>query len=64
MNYIQSQEAEKRRCTNCKDKPSCSAFEDKRETTVSNWDKNRFATCCKQFNESEVINNTNGFKFS
>jgi hypothetical protein len=53
MNYIQSQEAEKRRCTNCKDKPSCSAFEDKQETTPSEWDKNRFAISCKEYGENE-----------
>jgi len=46
MHYIKE-----RRCTSCNKKISCDVFQDKQELTVSGWDKNRFATSCREYRE-------------
>jgi hypothetical protein len=39
-----------RRCSECKKKETgCTTWDNKEEKTVSGWDKNRFATSCKEF---------------
>jgi len=41
-----------KRCSNCNRKANCDVWQDKSETTVSGWDKNRFAISCREFIES------------
>ncbi len=44
-----------RRCTDCMLKiKDCSTWEEKSETTVSGWDKNRFAISCREYRNINV----------
>lgn len=43
-----------KRCSNCIfKKKSCDAWTDDKETTISGWDKNRFAISCSDYKEAE-----------
>lgn len=42
-------------CKNCIHKKSCDVWKDKKETTVSGWDKNRFALSCREFKENDRL---------
>ena len=42
-------------CKNCIYKSSCDVWKDKKETTVSGWDKNRFALSCSDYKENDRL---------
>jgi len=43
-----------KRCTSCKEKTEgCSTWDNKEEITLSGWDKNRFAICCREYNKKD-----------
>lgn len=44
-----------RRCNDCVfKKKGCDVWVDKKETTASSWDKNRFAISCGDYKEEKV----------
>lgn len=43
-----------RRCSDCKHKTKdCDLWKDKKETTLSGWDKNRIAVSCSDYKEEK-----------